>query len=183
MKRLLFTLMTLLVIQHSQALIVSVNGEGEVTEEGMNLIVTEGDWDILSGKYTMKLEGEVMTATGELTVQIIRSIDGLTDEFCCGNNCTAGNGELEETRTFQFSDVAHWYVHYEPAASSGETMQYIFRDGSETREINVQYVPQIDAVTTTSAAPKARKIVRDGQICIMHDGQLFDLTGRRIDEK
>ena len=86
MRRLLFTLMTLLVIQHSQALIVSVNGEGEVTEEGMNLIVTEGDWDILSGKYTMKLEGEVMTATGELTVQIIRSIDGLTDEFCCGRD-------------------------------------------------------------------------------------------------
>lgn len=183
MKRLLFTLMTLLVIQHSQALIVSVNDEGEVPEAGMNLTVTEGDWDILSGKYTMKLEGEVLTTSGELTVQIIRSIDGLTDEFCCGNNCTAGNGELEETKTFNFNGLAHWYVHYEPVAGSDETIRYIFRDGSETREINVQYVPQIDAVTITSAAPKARKIVRDGQICIMHDGQLFDLTGRRIDEK
>lgn len=184
MKRLVFTLLTMLVIQSTQALIVSVNDEGEVPEEGMNLTVTQGEEDILSGKYTMKLEGEVLTTSGELTVQIIRSKAGLTDEFCCGNNCTAGNGELEETRTFQFSGVAHWYVHYEPVVGSDETIRYIFRDGSESREINVQYVPQIDAVTTTtSVAPKARKIVRDGQICIMHDGQLFDLTGRRIDEK
>ena len=182
MKRLLFTLMTLLVIQHSQALIVSVNGEGEVTEEGMNLIVTEGDWDILSGKYTMKLEGEVMTATGELTVQIIRSIEGLTDEFCWGNNCTAGNGEQEETKVFTVSGVANWYSHYVPAAGSDETIRYVFDDGTEQREIRVHYVYAAEGIEESyqPSAVSIQKVLREGKIVIRSGEKLFDMNGKQL---
>lgn len=178
MKKLIFTLTALLLMQSAQALIVSVKGEGEVPEEGLNLLITEGEEDILTGKYTMELEGDVLIESGELEVQIIRSAAGLEDEFCCGNNCTAGNGETEETKTFNINGLAHWYTHYVPVLGSDETIRYIFRDGEQSVEVRVQYVYQADAVEAVSAeTPASRKVVRDGQLYILRDGQRFSVTG------
>lgn len=178
MKKLIFTLTALLLMQSAQALIVSVKGEGEVSEEGMSLIITEGEEDILTGKYTMELEGDVLISSGELEMQIIRSANGLEDEFCCGNNCTAGNGETEETKTFNFNGKAQWYSHYVPIMGSNETIRYIFRDGEESLEVRVQYVYQTDAVSEVKDDKAATsKILRDGQVYILRDGQRFTVTG------
>lgn len=178
MKKLIFTLTALLLMQSAHALIVSVKGEGEVSEEGMSLIITEGEEDILTGKYTMELEGDVLISSGELEMQIIRSANGLEDEFCCGNNCTAGNGETEETKTFNFNGMAHWYSHYVPVLGSNETIRYIFRDGEESLEVRVQYVYQTDAVSEVKDDKAATsKILRDGQVYILRDGQRFTVTG------
>lgn len=178
MKKLIFTLTALLLMQSAQALIVSVKGEGEVPEEGMSLIITEGEEDILTGKYTMELEGDVLIESGELEVQIIRSASGLEDEFCCGNNCTAGNGKTEETKTFYFNGLAHWYTHYVPAMGSDETIRYIFRDGEQSVEVRVQYVYQADGVSNVKdERPVTSKILRDGQLYIERNGQRFSMTG------
>jgi len=178
MKKLIFTLTALLLMQSAHALIVSVKGEGEVDEEGMSLIITEGEEDILTGKYTMELEGDVLINSGALEMQIIRSSGGLEDEFCCGNNCTAGNGETQETKTFNFNGFAHWYAHYVPAIGSDETIRYIFRDGEESLEVRVQYVYQTDAVSEVKDDKAAtRKILHDGQVYIQRDGQRFTITG------
>ena len=178
MKKLIFTLTALLLMQSAHALIVSVKGEGEVSEEGMSLIITEGKEDILTGKYTMELKGDVLISSGELEMQIIRSANGLEDEFCCGNNCTAGNGETEETKTFNFNGMAQWYSHYVPIMGSNETIRYIFRDGEESLEVRVQYVYQTDAVSEVKDDKAATsKILRNGQVYILRDGQRFTVTG------
>ena len=178
MKKLIFTLTALLLMQSAHALIVSVKGEGEVSEEGMSLIITEGEEDFLTGKYIMELEGDVLISSGELEMQIIRSAGGLEDEFCCGYNCTAGNGETEETKTFNFNGMAHWYSHYVPIMGSNETIRYIFRDGEESLEVRVQYVYQTDAVSEVKDDKAATsKILRDGQVYILRDGQRFTVTG------
>ncbi len=178
MKKLIFTLTALLLMQSAQALIVSVKGAGEVPEEGLSLIINEGEEDILTGKYTMELEGDVLIESGELEVQIIRSASGLEDEFCCGNNCTAGNGETQETKTFNFNGLAHWYTHYVPVMGSDETIRYIFRDGEESLEVRVQYVYQTDAVSEVKGDVSAtHKVLRDGQVYIQRNGQQFTVTG------
>ena len=126
----------------------------------------------------MELEGDVLISSGELEMQIIRSANGLEDEFCCGDNCTAGNGETEETKTFNFNGMAHWYSHYVPIMGSNETIRYIFRDGEESLEVRVQYVYQTDAVSEVKDDKDATsKILRDGQVYILRDGQRFTVTG------
>lgn len=178
MKKLTMLLIALLAMQQTQALIVSVQGEGEVPEQGMKLTITEGEEDILTGNYTMELEGDLLTQAAEVSVQITRSASGLTDEFCCADNCTAGNGETSETKQFTVSGVVHWYAHYQPAAGSDETVVYTFSDGSESRTITVRYIYSAAAVETTDAAqPRANKQLTNGQLRIRRNGQWYTVQG------
>ena len=50
MKKLYVLLAALCMLQQAHALIVSVRGEGEVPEQGLELTVTEGEEDILTGQ-------------------------------------------------------------------------------------------------------------------------------------
>lgn len=178
MKKLYVLLAALCMLQQAHALIVSVRGEGEVPEQGMELTVTEGEEDILTGQYTMELEGDLLTNAGSVTVQITRSAAGLTDEFCCADNCTAGNGETTETKQFILSGLAHWYAHYAPVAGSEETIVYTFSDGSESRTITVRYIYSAAAVETTDAAqPRANKQLTNGQLRIRRNGQWYTVQG------
>ena len=54
MKKILTIAAALLLMQSADALIVSVQGYGEVPAEGMDLMITDGEEDILSGRYTME---------------------------------------------------------------------------------------------------------------------------------
>lgn len=183
MKKLYVLLAALCMLQHAHALIVSVQGEGEVPEQGMELTVTEGEEDILTGQYTMELEGDLLTNAGSVTVQITRSASGLTDEFCCADNCTAGNGETTETKQFSLSGLAHWYAHYVPVAGSEETIAYTFSDGSDSRTITVHYIYSASAVEPVSAAePRAVKRLTDGQLRVLHNGQWYTVGGVMIDK-
>ena len=182
MKRLVVILMAMMAMQSAKALIVSVDGEGEVPEEGMELLITEGEEDVLSGKYTMELSGTVLGAASQLTVKIFRSTHGLEDEFCCGINCTAGNGEQEETKVFTVSGVANWYSHYVPAAGSDETIRYVFDDGTEQREIRVHYVYAAEGIEESyqPSAVSIQKVLREGKIVIRSGEKLFDMNGKQL---
>ena len=182
MKRLVVILMAMRAMQSAKALIVSVDGEGEVPEEGMELLITEGEEDVLSGKYTMELSGTVLGAASQLTVKIFRSKNGLEDEFCCGINCTAGNGEQEETKVFTVSGVANWYSHYVPAAGSDETIRYVFDDGTEQREIRVHYVYAAEGIEESyqPSAVSIQKVLREGKIVIRSGEKLFDMNGKQL---
>ena len=174
--------MAMMAMQSAKALIVSVDGEGEVPEEGMELLITEGEEDVLSGKYTMELSGTVLGAASQLTVKIFRSKNGLEDEFCCGINCTAGNGEQEETKVFTVSGVANWYSHYVPAAGSDETIRYVFDDGTEQREIRVHYVYAAEGIEESyqPSAVSIQKVLREGKIVIRSGEKLFDMNGKQL---
>ena len=185
MKRLLTVLCALLAMQSADALVVSVNGEGEVPAEGLNMLVTEGEDDILSGRYTMALEGDLFTTAGQIQVRITRSDDGLEDEFCCGNNCTAGNRLTEDVKVFDVSGVVHWYAHYTPAEGADETIVYEFSDGEETLSLRVNYRYTADAVGQVmidSRHARGEKVLKDGQVLVTHDGRTFTTAGTLVNE-
>ena len=173
----------LLFIQSSHALIVSVKGEGEVPAEGMNLTITEGEEDPLTERYTMVLEGELLTEASQITIRITRSAAGLEDEFCCGGNCTAGNGQTQEEKVFNVSGVVRWYAHYMPAAGADETITYVFDDGKQTCEVRARYQYTAGAVEHAAADMRNSgnaKRLQNGQVQILHEGQVYSLTGTVI---
>ena len=53
MKRNIWIALGLLMTINSHALVVSVEGQGDIPEEGMELTLTEAEEDILSGKMMM----------------------------------------------------------------------------------------------------------------------------------
>lgn len=181
MKRILVILMAIMAMQSANALTVSVQGEGEVLEEGLDLLITEGEVDILSGKYTMELNGTLLSATSQLTVQIYRSASGLEDEFCCSGNCTAGNGETVETKVFAVSGMANWYSHYVPTPGSDVTVRYVFDDGAEQRELRVHYVYSTEGLEEVQRDNvPCTKVLREGQVLIQSGEKLFDLSGKQL---
>lgn len=178
MKRVLLTVISLLMLHSANALIVSVAGYGEIPETGTDILVTDAEQDPLTGKQVMKLEGNLLTSAAQISVHIYRSASNLIDEFCCGNNCTAGNGLQEETKTFDVNGVVQWYTHYTPQAGSDESIRYVFDDGIETRELRVRYTYATDDVEQVhSLAPSATKELKDGQLFILRDGQTYSVTG------
>ncbi|MBO4666139.1 MAG: Omp28-related outer membrane protein [Paludibacteraceae bacterium] len=125
--------------QPASALIVNVNGHGEVPESGLEIQCTEATVDPLTEENVMELKGDLL-CEGELKVTISRSSTGLTDEFCCATQCTPGNGQTSEELTFTPSGVTNWYAHYTPAEKSNETVTYTFAAGGESRVVKVNYV-------------------------------------------
>lgn len=181
MKRIVIILCALVAMQRANALIVSVNGEGEVPEEGLELLVTEAEEDILTGEFVMKLEGDLLSSAEQITVHITRSASGLKDEFCCGNNCTAGNGETSEVKTFAIDGLSHWYTHYTPVEGSDETITYVFDDGEQSLELRVHYLYSTDAVEEVDIdAKRTTKRLQNGQVIIEHHWKTYTTTGTII---
>lgn len=177
MKQTIAILLTLFVLQSAQAMIVSVNGKGEIGAEGMDLVITDAPQDPLTGKSMMKLEGDLLTSASALTVKITRSATGLTDEFCCGSNCTAGNGEREETKNFGINGLTHWYVHYTPVPNSDETITYEFSDGEQTLQLRVRYTYVLEGVEQVRTESRVTKMIQNGTVYILRDGQAYTLSG------
>ena len=122
-------------------LIVDVDYQGEIEEESLSFTVTEADLDPLSGKTLMTVTGYLYSANGQVTVTLTRSTTGLEDEFCCGQQCTVGNKELTETKTFRLSDNgdANWYMHYYPQPDSEVHYQVSFSNGTQTKTMNINF--------------------------------------------
>lgn len=168
-------------IQSANALIVSVQDQGEVPAEGIDLLITEGEEDVLSGLYTMELQGNLLANSSQIQVHITRSATGLTDEFCCGSNCTAGNGETAETKSFDVSGVASWYAHYVPAPGSDVTISYTFQDGAESVELRVRYLYTAEGIRLQlTPTAEAKKMLRDGQLVIRCNQQEFNINGNQL---
>ena len=179
MKQTIAILLTLFVLQSAQAMIVSVNGKGEIGAEGMDMVITDAPQDPLTGKSMMKLEGDLLTSASALTVKITRSATGLTDEFCCGSNCTAGNGETQETKEFTVSGMANWYSHYVPVPGSDETIRYVFSDGTDQVELRVRYVYSVEGLEEQWTMDNGQwtKVLHEGQVYMMYKGTMYNVQG------
>ena len=147
----------LLVTTAANALVVSVNGYGEIPAGGMELTLTEAEEDIMSGKMRMETAGPLL-CSGELTVTISRSNTGLEDEFCCADQCIPGNGETTETQTFLPGGMTSWFVHYYPASASDETVVYTFAGDGESRVLKVHYRYTAEGTGQISAPQPAQGI-------------------------
>ena len=88
MKRNLWMIAVMVLSINAHALIVSVNGYGEIDEEGMEITIDEAELDPLTEDMRMDLTGNLL-CNGTLTVSIERSSTNLVDEFCCADQCTA----------------------------------------------------------------------------------------------
>ena len=147
----------LLWLTNADALIVSVNGSGDVPPEGLNLTIDQAGTDILTGEKRMELKGTLLS-TAPLQVTITRSEAGLTDEFCCAGQCTGGNGGKEETLRFSPSGLADWYAHYTPAPNSDITVIYTFSDGTDSRIVTVRYVYSTEGTAAVQADRHAKGV-------------------------
>lgn len=165
-------MLCLLWTTNMHALIVSVDGYGDIPEEGLEITVTEAEEDILTGKPLVTIEGTLVN-NGALNVTITRSITGISDEFCCAGECTAGNGQLTEILTFTPNGITNWFAHYEPA-DSFTTVVYTFV-GDQTRTLTVHYDVTQDIETVDGLEPKARKILKDGIIYIINNDNIYHL--------
>ena len=156
------------------ALIINVTGHGQIPAEGMDLVVNEATYDLMTGAPLMSLEGSIETSN-PLTVTITRSQTELTDEFCYPGQCVSGNGQTTETISFTPDGSADWKVHYFPAADSDEQVSYLFSDGTDSRELRVHYIYSAQGVETITndQLPSTYKIIKDGQVLIIKNNKTY----------
>lgn len=175
MKHLGLLLLLLLSIP-AHALIISVNGYGEIPAEGMYIELTEPEQDILTGNLMFKLDGSLIS-TNPLTVTITRSETNIADEFCCAGECTAGNGETSEEIHFNTNGLANWFIHYTPSSESAVTILYTFSDGVDERRLTVHYNYQTEGIEIINhkSEIKNRKVLRDGIIYIETENNIYHL--------
>lgn len=164
----------LLLTINAHALIVNVNGFGEVPETGLEITVNEAEENPLSGKMTMGVSGTLLSTT-PLTVTITRSSAGLSDEFCCAGQCTAGNEETSETLVFLPNGLANWYCHYMPSAGTSEMVTYCFSDGQTSRSIVIHYQYQEQGLEEIEDASKCTKILQNGILYIIKDNKKYTI--------
>ena len=157
------------------ALIISIADYGNVPTEGMELTINEAQEDDLSGEMLMELEGSLL-CSNPLTVTITRSAAGITDEFCCANQCIGGNGEISQTLYFTPGGMASWYIHYTPTPGSYETISYLFDDGTESRSLTVHYDYTTQGIQNTDhSIDRVEKILRDGILYIITDNKTYTI--------
>ena len=160
---------------NAQAIVVEVDGQGEVTEEGMEFTVNEARIDPLSGLPVMSITGTLIS-NGALTVNITRSNAGITDEFCCAGQCKTGNGETTEILNYTPEGLSDWFIHYNPAAGSNETITYTFSEGAESLTMTVHFNYDSQDVEQISATQKgSQKILKDGIVLIIKDDKVYHL--------
>lgn len=160
---------------NAQAIVVEVDGQGELTEEGMEFTVNEASIDPLSGLPVMRIEGTLI-CNGALTVNITRSNAGITDEFCCAGQCKTGNGETTEILNYTPEGLSDWFIHYNPAAGSNETITYTFSEGAESLTMTVHFNYDSQDVEQISATQKgSQKILKDGVVLIIKDDKVYHL--------
>jgi len=161
---------------NTHALIVSVEGEGEI-DELMELTITEAEEDPLTGDNIMEIKGNLLTSN-PLTVSITRSSTGLTDEFCCAGQCTFGNRETTEELHLSPNGMASWYIHYTPQADSNESIEYRFDDGQSVLVLRVEFnyeAQGMENVEDTKSKAKSKKILQNGIIYIIQDERVYYL--------
>ena len=157
------------------ALIISVANQGDIPAEGMELTINEAEEDILSGDMLMKVSGTLLSKN-PLTVTITRSAAGITDEFCCAGQCTAGNRETSEDLSFTPDGMANWYIHYTPTPGSYETITYLFSDGSESRSLTVHFDYTTQGIQNTDhSVDRVQKVLRDGILYIITDNKTYTI--------
>ena len=160
---------------NAQAIVVEVDGQGELTEEGMEFTVNEASIDPLSGLPVMSITGTLIS-NGALTVNITRSNAGITDEFCCAGQCKTGNGETTEILIYTPEGLSDWFIHYNPAAGSNETITYTFSEGAESLTMTVHFNYDSQDVEQISATQKgSQKILKDGIVLIIKDDKVYHL--------
>ena len=163
------------IAQAANALVVSTDTYGDIPEQGLEITIDETELDLMTGKPQMELTGSLISGV-PVSVTIHRSQSGLEDQFCCADDCTNGNGELDEELSFTPDGIASWFVHYYPATNTNVTVTYTFSDGTDNFTITVHYVYDTQGTENVQSDPvQSTKVLRDGIIYIVHDNKTYHL--------
>lgn len=176
-RKLILAALVLLGMNNANALIVNVEGYGDIETAGMQISLTDVKEDPLSGKWVFEINGSLL-ANGPLTVQIARSEEKMADEFCCAGQCTSGNGQKEESLSFSPQGVAAWYAHFTPqwGKATHATTTYTFSDGNQTLTLVVSFnFDSQDIESVHSSDVGIQKILKNGIIYIIKDNKIYNL--------
>ena len=183
-RKLILALSALLVMTNANALIVSVDGHGDINAEEMQIEVTGADEDPLTGERVFKVSGTLL-CTENLSVQITRSEGGIADEFCCAGQCTSGNKSQEETLQFAPNGVANWYAHVTAKAGvpTDLTVQYRFTQGTtETKVLKVHYSLTAEGIEEVQwEKVQSMKMFKGGQVVILRQDNAYSVQGTIIE--
>ena len=146
-------------------LIISVNGHGEISGDSLEITVQDATFNPLKEEMQMNVDGTILVSNAvndALAVSILRSEAGITDEFCCGTDCRAGNGETSDRGSYdvsQWSGPQTWFIHLTPAngKATDVTSRYIFSDGTNQKTLIVHFIYEgtgLDEVMTGANAPQ-----------------------------
>jgi len=163
----LFTLFlgTALALGAHAGLIISVNGHGEISGDSLEITVQEAVINPLTEELQMNVEGTILVSNAvndALAVSILRSEAGVADEFCCGTDCRAGNGETSDRGSYdvsQWSGPQTWFIHLTPAngRATNLTSRYIFSDGNIQKTLIVHFIYEgtgLEDVMAETTAPQ-----------------------------
>ena len=158
---------------NANALIVSVNGHGDIPEEGMEITLSEAKQDPLTDEMMVEVNGTLL-CDEPLTVTIRRSAADTDDEFCCAGVCQVGNGQTEETIHYTPSGIATWFAHFSPA-DTFVTVVYTFSTATESLVLTVHYnVTQgLDEVQSENVT--CTKFIRNGLLFIQNGDKIYHL--------
>lgn len=180
MKRnLLILALCLLMTNSAHALVVIMDGYGEIKGDKIELSVVTAEEDPLSGLMVMEIKGSVL-CNGQLSVDIVRDAAGLTDEFCCAGQCTSGNGEATQSLEFDQTGVMNWYSHYYPEPGSNANITYTFKEttqeGVQSKVISISYSYEGQGIEDVLQDKKGvTKILKDGILYIIKDNKIYNL--------
>ena len=72
--------------------------------------------------------------------------------------------------------LSNWYIHYNPAAGSNETITYTFSEETESLTMTVHFNYDSQDVEQISATQKgSQKILKDGIVLIIKDDKVYHL--------
>ncbi len=182
-RKLILAALSLLVMSNANALIVSVEGQGEINESEMVIQLTEAEEDPLTGEPVFTISGTLLCAES-LSVKITRSENDITDEFCCAGQCTSGNKAQEETLSFTPNGIASWYAHVSPktGAKTDFTIRYTFTQGTtENKVLEVRYSLDTQGIEDVQKADiRGTKAIKDGQVVILGQDNTYSIQGTII---
>lgn len=156
MKKLFVLTMSVMLTMMSNAMILSVNGYGEIDED-TEIKVSDYEEDELSGSKLMELRGNILCTSSQLVVEITRSEIGLEDQLCLGQQCTPGDKQLKQTMTFDVNGAMSWYTHYNYVEGKVYTVEYKFIDGEDVVVLTVAYGAQSEGIENVYSS-----VVREG---------------------
>lgn len=136
-------------------------------------------------EYELGINGTIVDAKGDLTIEVLREETGILDVCCAAGKCINGNGELNQTCSYKIDADNTWFAHVE-APEGADTYQttivYTFRMGEDTRVLTVGYYYMCSTgVKNTATHKQGVKRVLNGQIVIEKNGHLYNLLGSRMD--
>lgn len=150
MKKLFVLTASLMLATFSHAVILSVNGVGDI-EADTTITVTAYEEDPLSGTKLMEVKGKILCSASQLKVELTRSEAGLDDQLCLGQQCTPGDAALTQEMNFAVSGLMDWYTHYSVVEGKTYTIAYKFMDGETPLTLTIIYDAQAQAVENVYA--------------------------------